>query len=138
MIADAGEPALRELLLGAAPPDYVALMAYLQPSEEFDAAPRRAARGDPRRDAAPRRRSATAPASCTRPASSTRAARRPGASCSCSTTAPTTSTIPGRPYRFTTLKEAQAIGDVQTLRELGLPAQRLRLQARTPRARCAP
>ena len=36
--------------------------------------------------------------------------------------------IPGAPYGFTTLKNAQAIGDLQTLRELGLPAQRVRLR----------
>jgi hypothetical protein len=36
--------------------------------------------------------------------------------------------IPGRAYTFDTLKEAQAIGDIETLRELGLPAQRVRLE----------
>jgi hypothetical protein len=35
--------------------------------------------------------------------------------------------IPGAAYGFTTLKNAQAIGDLQTLRELGLPAERVRL-----------
>src|SRR6185437_8718858 len=37
-VPPAGEQELRELLLGAAPPNYVALMGYLQPSEELDAA----------------------------------------------------------------------------------------------------
>jgi hypothetical protein len=36
--------------------------------------------------------------------------------------------IPGARYSFTTLKNAQAIGDLQTLRELGLAAARVRLQ----------
>jgi hypothetical protein len=36
--------------------------------------------------------------------------------------------IPGAPYTFTTLKNAQAIGDLNTLRELGLPAERVRLE----------
>ena len=45
--------------------------------------------------------------------------------------------IPGAPYTFTTLKNAQAIGDLKTLRELGLPAERVRLEAMTPWARCA-
>jgi hypothetical protein len=40
---------------------------------------------------------------------------------------PTDVPIPGAPYTFTTLKNAQAIGDLTTLRELGLPAERLRL-----------
>lgn len=35
--------------------------------------------------------------------------------------------IPGAPYTFTTLKHAQAIGDLDTLRELGRPAERLTL-----------
>ena len=40
--------------------------------------------------------------------------------------------IPGAPYTFTTLKDAQAIGDLQTLRELGLPAEQLRSQGDDP------
>jgi hypothetical protein len=41
---------------------------------------------------------------------------------------PTDADIPRSPYTFTTLKNAQAIGDFTTLRELGLPAERVRLQ----------
>ena len=44
---------------------------------------------------------------------------------------------PGEPYTFTTLKNAQAIGDLQTLRELGLPAERVRLRGEDPVRRCA-
>jgi transaldolase / glucose-6-phosphate isomerase len=40
--------------------------------------------------------------------------------------------IPGAPYTFTTLKNAEAIGDLTTLRELGLPAERVRLQGDDP------
>ena len=40
--------------------------------------------------------------------------------------------IPGAPYTFTTLKNAQAIGDLSTLRELGLPAERVRLAGDDP------
>jgi glucose-6-phosphate isomerase/transaldolase/glucose-6-phosphate isomerase len=36
--------------------------------------------------------------------------------------------IPGSPYGFGTLEEAQAIGDLQTLRQLGRPAERVRLR----------
>ena len=36
--------------------------------------------------------------------------------------------IPGQPFSFTTLKNAQAIGDLNTLRELGLQAARARLR----------
>ena len=61
---------------GLAPPDYVAIMGYVQPSAEFDAAVAelRAAIRDATQGR--RRRSATDRASCTRPASSTRAGRR--------------------------------------------------------------
>ena len=40
--------------------------------------------------------------------------------------------IPGAGYTFTTLKNAQAIGDLRTLRELGLPAERVRLRGADP------
>ena len=71
--------ALRALLLDVdSRPQYVAIMAYCEPSREFDDAAARAARRDPRGDRGPRPRSATARASCTRPASSTRAARKTG------------------------------------------------------------
>jgi transaldolase / glucose-6-phosphate isomerase len=36
--------------------------------------------------------------------------------------------VPEAGYSFTTLKNAQAIGDLQTLREHGLPAERIRLE----------
>ena len=37
-VDEAGDEELRALLADAAPPNYVAIMAYVQPSEEFDAA----------------------------------------------------------------------------------------------------
>ena len=40
--------------------------------------------------------------------------------------------IPGVPYTFTTLKHAQAIGDLETLRELGRPAERVTLEGEDP------
>ena len=40
--------------------------------------------------------------------------------------------IPGAAYTFTTLKNAEAIGDFNTLRELGLPAERVRLHGDDP------
>jgi hypothetical protein len=40
--------------------------------------------------------------------------------------------IPGAPYSFTTLKRAQAIGDLATLRETGLPAEHLTLSGADP------
>ena len=40
--------------------------------------------------------------------------------------------IPGKPFTFTTLKNAQAIGDLETLRSLELPAERVRLHGDDP------
>jgi transaldolase / glucose-6-phosphate isomerase len=40
--------------------------------------------------------------------------------------------VPGKPYSFRTLIDAQADGDLQTLRDHGLPAARLRLPAGDP------
>jgi glucose-6-phosphate isomerase len=48
--------------------------------------------------------------------------------------APDDVAIPGQPYSFTTLKNAQAIGDLNTLRAQGLPAERLRLEGSDPAA----
>ncbi len=105
-----------------------------QPSADFDAAiaelRTRSAPRAPRE--ARRRRSATGRASCTRPASSTRADRRTGRFLQLLHDGPADVDIPGAPYTFTTLKNAQAIGDLQTLRELGLPAERVRLDGDDP------
>jgi hypothetical protein len=45
---------------------------------------------------------------------------------------PTDVEIPGASYTFTTLKNAEAIGDLSTLRELGLPSERVRLHGDDP------
>ena len=92
---------------------------------------RRAARGDPRRTKAtttfgygPRFLHSTGqfhkggPKTGTLPAAAPRRTRRRGHS--------------RRPYTFTTLKNAEAIGDLSTLRELGLPAERVRLHGDDP------
>jgi len=42
--------------------------------------------------------------------------------------------IPGESYSFTRLKHAQAIGDLDTLRGHGLPAQRVTLEGDDPAA----
>ena len=92
---------------------------------------RRSGRRAARARSAPRpaspRPSATARASCTPPASCTRAARPRGVSCSWCTTAPRTSTSPDASYSFETLKHAQAIGDLQALKQHGRPVVRLEL-----------
>ncbi len=117
---------LREVLLGGGPPAYVALMGYLQPSDALDAA------------LAELREAVRAASGATttfgygpRFLHSTGQFHKGG---------PKTGrflqllhehraevAIPGKPFSFATLEEAQAIGDLQTLRELGLPAERIRL-----------
>ncbi len=130
-VPDADERQLRELLLGSAPPSYVALMAYLRPSEEFDAAAaelrvaiRAATRATTTFGYGPRFLHSTGQFHKGGP--------RTGRFLQLLHDGTHDIPIPGRPYGFRTLKEAQAIGDVETLRELGLPAQRLRLAGDDP------
>jgi glucose-6-phosphate isomerase len=130
-IETAGEEELRELLLGAAPPQYVALMGYLQPSEAFDAAVaelrqaiRAATRATTTFGYGPRFLHSTGQFHKGGPPT--------GRFLQLLHVATGDVAIPGRPYGFKTLEEAQATGDLQTLRELDLPAQRLRLEGSDP------
>ena len=126
-VADADGVALGELLGRSAPPEYVAIMGYLRPSADLDAAVRelRAALRE-------RTKATTTFGYGPRFLHSTGQFHKGG---------PKTGRflqllhdelpdvdIPGAVYGFTTLKNAQAIGDLQTLRELGLPAERVRLR----------
>ncbi len=130
-IETADDAALRELLLSSGPPSYVSLMSYTQPLPEYDAA-------------ASELREAIRAAHCAtttfgygpRFLHSTgqfhKGGPRTGRFLQLLHDGPDDVEIPGAPYTFTTLKEAQAIGDLQTLRELGLPAERVRLQGEDP------
>jgi transaldolase/glucose-6-phosphate isomerase len=129
--ADGDAAALNSLLLGSAPPGYVAIMAYAEPSQAFD-------------DAAAELRVAVRAATGAtttfgygpRFLHSTGQFHKGGPPVGrflqllCD--GPEDVEIPGAPYSFTTLKEAQAIGDLETLRDLGLPAERVRLQSEDP------
>jgi hypothetical protein len=129
--AEADGARVRELVAGGAPPNYVALMAYTQPTEELDAA------------AAELRSAIMRKSHCTttfgygpRFLHSTgqfhKGGPRTGRFLQLLHDAPEDVEIPGAAYTFTTLKEAQAIGDLETLRELGLPAERVRLDQGDP------
>ena len=87
-----GTAAVEELLAGAQPGDYIAVLAFIDPEREAElATARRAGEGHRlRRHGRPRAR-----AICTRPASSTRAALRPGASSRSWTTRATSFRSPG-------------------------------------------
>ncbi len=126
-VPTAGEAELRELLLGAAPPDYVAIMGYLKAAEDFDAAMaefretvRAATRATTTFGYGPRFLHSTGQFHKGGP--------KVGRFLQLLHDGPEDVEIPGRPFTFRTLEQAQAIGDIETLRELGLPAQRVRLE----------
>jgi hypothetical protein len=127
----AGVEALRALLLDAGPPEYVALMAYSEPSAEFDAAI-----AELRSAIRAARRATTTFGYGPRFLHSTgqfhKGGPRTGRFLQLLHDGPQDVEIPGAAYTFTTLKEAQAIGDLTTLRELGLPAERVRLSGDDP------
>ncbi|HST55697.1 MAG TPA: hypothetical protein VLJ42_07365 [Solirubrobacteraceae bacterium] len=135
-VADADIEALRALISGSAPPSYVAIMAYLEPSAELDAAAaelrvaiRDAAHATTTFGYGPRFLHSTGQFHKGGPPvgrflqllhDSTPDVEIPGGV--------------GGAKSFTTLKNAQAIGDINTLRELGLPAERVRLSGADPAA----
>ncbi len=126
-LADASEQELRELLLAAGPPAYVALMGYLEPGEALDAA-----LAEFRQALRAARSTTTTFGYGPRFLHSTgqfhKGGPKTGRFLQLLHDARADVEIPGRPFTFRTLEEAQAIGDLQTLRELGLPAGRVRLQ----------
>ncbi len=125
--------ALRALLGPAAPPSYVAIMGYVQPSDEFDAAVaelRELLRGHGKATTTfgygPRFLHSTGQFHKGGP--------NVGRFLQLLWDGPEDVEIPGAAYTFTTLKNAEAIGDFDTLREVGLPAERVRLQGADPAA----
>ena len=129
-VEDPGFDDLGALLGRVAEGDYVAIMAYLDRTSETEDAIAGGSGRDPRPVTGWRRRSGSARGSCTRPGSSTRAART-AASSSRSSTAGVrrTSPIPGQPYTFGTLIDAQALGDLRSLRARGRRVARVTLDA---------
>lgn len=129
--ADTG--ALKTLLDPAAPPSYVAIMGYVQPSAEFDAAVARL-----REVLRDHGKATTTFGYGPRFLHSTgqfhKGGPKVGRFLQLLWDGPEDVAIPGAPYTFTTLKNAEAIGDFDTLRELGLPAERVRLQGADPAA----
>ncbi len=130
-VPDAAETAVRSLLLDARPPQYVAIMSYSQPTPEFDAAAsdlrvaiRDATKATTTFGYGPRFLHSTGQFHKGGP--------KTGRFLQLIHDGPNDVEIPGAPYTFTTLKNAQAIGDLNTLRELGLPAERVRLQGDDP------
>jgi transaldolase / glucose-6-phosphate isomerase len=133
VVADAYEDSVDGLLLESSPPEYVAIMGYLAPSAELDAsiaALRAAVRAHTRATTTfgygPRFLHSTGQFHKGGP--------RTGRFLQLLHDEGSDVEIPGAPYTLTTLKNAQAIGDLETLRELGVPAVRVRLHGDPARA----
>jgi transaldolase/glucose-6-phosphate isomerase len=122
----ADQAALHSLIAPAAPPSYLAIMGYVQPSGEFDAAI-----AELRVAIRATRKATTTFGYGPRFLHSTgqfhKGGPKSGRFLQLLHDAPEDVDIPGAPYTFATLKNAEAIGDLDTLRELGLPAERVRL-----------
>ena len=126
-VDDAGDEELRALLADAAPPSYAAIMAYVQPSDEFDeavselrAAIRDATRATTTFGYGPRFLHSTGQLHKGGPATGRflQIVHDGGGDVP----------IPEADYTFRELKNAQATGDILTLRDHGLPAERVRLE----------
>jgi glucose-6-phosphate isomerase len=129
--SDADDATLKTLLGEARPPSYVAIMGYVQPSDEFDAAVaelrvsiRAATHATTTFGYGPRFLHSTGQFHKGGPPV--------GRFLQLLHDGPQDVEIPGAPYTFTTLKNAQAAGDLETLRELKLPAERIRLHGDNP------
>ncbi len=128
---DADPHALRALALGGSPPDYVAIMAYTCPTPELDAAIAEL-RVAIRDVTAVTTTFGYGPRFLHSTGQFHKGGPPTGRFLQLLHDGPEDVSIPGRPFTFTTLKNAQAIGDFDTLRELGLPAERVRLLGQDP------
>jgi transaldolase/glucose-6-phosphate isomerase len=126
-VDDADDEALRELLTKAGPPSYVAIMGYVQPSERFDKAVtelrlaiRDATKATTTFGYGPRFLHSTGQFHKGGPPE--------GVFLQLLHDGDQDVEIPDAGYTFGTLKNAQATGDLNTLRSHGLRAARVRLQ----------
>ncbi len=130
-VDDADDAALGALLGEAAPPRYVAIMGYVAPSEEFDAAVL-----DLRALIRDETKATTTYGYGPRFLHSTgqfhKGGPPEGLFLQLIHDGPEDVAIPDADYTFTTLKNAQATGDVLTLRDHGLAAERVRLEGDDP------
>ncbi len=131
-VAEADDAALAELLQ-AAPPHYVAIMAYTAPSKEVDEAA-----AELRAAIRAKTKAATTFGYGPRFLHSTgqlhKGGPKNGRFLQLVSDVVADVEVPGKPYTFETLKHAQAAGDLQTLQEHGLPAARVTLRSEDPAA----
>jgi transaldolase/glucose-6-phosphate isomerase len=123
----ADDEALKALLRQCEPPHYVAIMGWVEPSQRFDRAVdglrtaiRDATKATTTFGYGPRFLHSTGQLHKGGP--------KTGIFLQLVHDGPEDVEIPGAGYTFGTLKNAQATGDLQTLRSHGLPAQRVRLE----------
>jgi transaldolase / glucose-6-phosphate isomerase len=128
---DAEDAALRTLLGDASPPNYVAIMGYVQPSAEFDAAVAEL-RVTIREHTLATTTFGYGPRFLHSTGQFHKGGPKTGRFLQLLHDGPEDVDIPGKSFTFTTLKNAQAIGDLETLRALELPAERVRLQGDNP------
>ena len=116
----AASPAASSTCRGVAPPNYVAIQGFVQPSDEFDEAIAELRARDPRQDEGHDdvRLRAALPA-LDRPVPQGRPAT--GVFVQLVHDGDDDIEIPGAGYSFKTLKNAQALGDLQTLQAHDLP-----------------
>jgi len=124
---------LKALLASAAPPSYVALMGYVEPSTEFDAAVA-ALRELIRAHGKATTTFGYGPRFLHSTGQFHKGGPKVGRFLQLLWDGPEDADIPGAAYTFTTLKNAEAIGDFETLRGLGLPVERVRLRGADPAA----
>jgi glucose-6-phosphate isomerase len=129
--SSADASALAALLAPASPPAYLAIMGYVQSSSGFDAAIA-ALRDAIRRHAKATTTFGYGPRFLHSTGQFHKGGPKVGRFLQLLWDGPHDVEIPGAPYTFTTLKNAEAIGDLQTLRGLGLPAESVRLQLADP------
>jgi len=124
---DADDAALKELLGKLEPPHYFAIMGYLEPSDAFEEAI-----GGLRSAVGGRKRVATTYGYGPRFLHSTgqmhKGGPKNGVFLQLIHDGDRDAEVPEAGYSFTTLKNAQAIGDLHTLHDHGLPAERVRLE----------
>ena len=133
---DAGDEELQALLAGLAPPHYLAVMAYAQPSPALDAAAtelraavRLASRAATTFGYGPRYLHSTGQLHKGGPAT--------GRFLLLVHDSEPDIPVPGAPYTFNRLKHAQATGDFEALRSRGRPTTWLTLRGTSPQRRCA-
>jgi hypothetical protein len=126
-IAAGDDNTVKELLAGAAPPNYVAIMGYVKPSDEFDAAIAEL-RARIRDETKATTTFGYGPRFLHSTGQFHKGGPPNGLFLQLLHDGEEDIPVPGESFSFGKLKNAQADGDLLTLRDHGLPAERVRLE----------